>query len=152
MQKKINQYQKNLVNGGDYDTFDITLLYFLLRNLCSFTPHINQWGNDPKPRDRSESANIERMRLLRNEFGHSSEISIKDTDFNKKWQELFDIVKELETYAGTSTNYQDAVVNLKSCTMDPEAKYIKELLEVKKELLAISGKLVILLICNRQLF
>lgn len=154
MQNEINQYQKNHVNGGDYDTFDITLLYFLLRNLCSFTPHINQWGNDPKPGDRSESANIERMRLLRNEFGHSSEISIKDTDFNKKWQELFDIVKELETYAGTSTNYQDAVVNFKSCTMDPEeeAKYIKELLEVKKELLAISGKLAILLICNRQLF
>lgn len=84
------------------------------------------------------------MRLIRNEFGHNPEIFIKDADFNKKkWQELFDIVKELETYAGTSTNYQDAVVKIKSCTMDPEeeAKYIKELLEVKKELLAISGNL-----------
>lgn len=62
------------------------------------------------------------MRLIRNELGHNSEILIKDTDFNKKWQELFDIAKELETYAGTSTDYQDAVLEIKSCTMDPKKK------------------------------
>ena len=98
MKKKslINKHQEALVYGHDYSKFDVTLLYFLLRNMCSIQPHSNKWGNNPHPGDRGVSANIERIRLIRNEYGHNSETSISDTDFKQKYQYIKDIVQELE--------------------------------------------------------
>lgn len=42
---------------------------------------------------------------------------------------------------GTSTIYQDAVVKLRNCFMDPEqeSRYIKELLNMDKEIQDVSG-------------
>lgn len=115
----INQHQETLVYSKDYLKFDVTLLYFLLRNMCSIQPHSNKWGNNPHPGDKSLSGNIERIRLIRNEYGHNSERSISDTDFKIKYKYIKDIVKELENYLGSSTKYQDEVKELKTCTMDP---------------------------------
>lgn len=111
--------QESLIQGGNYKDFDITLLYTLLRNICSFTPHTNQWGNEPNPGDKSVSANIERIRLLRNEHGHNSKISLSDVDFNTKWKRIFETVEELEKSLGTYI-YQKEVVKIKFCSMDPE--------------------------------
>lgn len=122
--------QKSLILGGNYTDFDITLLYTLLRNICSVPPpHTHQWGSEPNPGDRSVSANIERIRLVRNQHGHNSEISLSDTDFNTKWQHVYDTVKELEQYLGTGCVYQDAIMKLKTCSMDPEqeVKFTKQL-------------------------
>lgn len=133
--RPINQNQKQIVLGGNYSDFDITLLYFLLRNICSLPPHGNQWGNDPSPGDKSVSANIERIRIIRNEFyGHATHFSLSDVDFQLKWNQLFEIVKELEGNFGTSTYHQDAVTEIKSCPMDQEAvkDYIERLLVVEK--------------------
>lgn len=131
----INQNQVQVVLGGNYSDFDITLLYFLLRNICSLPTHGNQWGNDPSPGDKSVSANIERIRIIRNEFyGHATHFSLSDVDFQLKWNQLFEIVKELEGNFGTSTYHQDAVTEIKSCPMDQEAvkNYIERLLVVEK--------------------
>lgn len=127
--------QENLIQGGNYTEFDITLLYTLLRNICSFSPHTNQWGNEPNAGDRSVSANIERIRLVRNEHGHNSKISLSDVDFNTKWQLIYDTVKELEQYLGTGCVYQDAIMKLKTCSMDPEqeAKFTNELRVFQRE-------------------
>lgn len=138
----ITKNQQTLVNSGTYSDFDITLLYSLLRNICPITPHGNQWGNDPSPNDRSLSANIERIRLKRNEYGHISIHSMKNTDFKKTWQEILQVVQELDTYLGTTTTkYQDAVHEIETCSMDPEQteKYIEQLLEMNKKLQNISG-------------
>lgn len=142
-QKKppITKEQETLINKAKYSDFDITLLYFLLRNISNIPPHTNQWGYIPISGDKSLSANIEKIRLIRNEFGHSSEISISDTDFNKKWQEIFDIVRDLESYIGNTTIYQDAVKLIKTCSMDPDLsnKYIEELIALNKRLKDVSG-------------
>lgn len=115
----INTNQKQLVDGEDYSKFDITLLYFLLRNICTITPHSKQWGNSPLVSDRSVSANIERIRLTRNEYyGHYSSFSISKSDFEDKWKYLFQSVKELEKHIGTSKDYQEALRKLKYCCMD----------------------------------
>lgn len=116
----ISRQQETLISKEDYSEFDITLLYFLCRNVCAIPPHKNQWGNSPSPEDRSVSANIERIRLIRNKYGHNSEFSISVNNFNDIWQEMFDIVKNLERHVGTSTVYQDAVIDLRTCHMDPE--------------------------------
>lgn len=137
----INKHQENLVYGHDYSKFDVTLLYFLLRNMCSIQPHSNKWGKNPRAGDRSVSANIERIRLLRNEYGHNSETSISDTDFIKKYQYIKDIVHELEMSLGSSTKNQDEVKELETCPMDPtqSEKTIKELLDLHEKFTDISG-------------
>ncbi|XP_062597964.1 uncharacterized protein LOC134259395 [Saccostrea cucullata] len=117
--------------GGDYSDFDITLLYILLRNVCKITPHIQGWGEIPDPSDKSLSANTERIRLSRNKYyGHAADFSLSDSDFKREWQNIYNITVELEQNLGTSTVYQDAVNDIKTCSMDPEieAKYIDKLL------------------------
>lgn len=148
MKKKslINKHQEALVYGHDYSKFDVTLLYFLLRNMCSIQPHSNKWGKNPRAGDGSVSANIERIRLLRNEYGHNSETSISDTNFIKNYQYIKDTVQELEMYLGTSTKYQDEVKELETCPMDPtqSEKNIKELLDLHEKFKDISG----IFLCN----
>ncbi|XP_052691397.1 uncharacterized protein LOC128169276 [Crassostrea angulata] len=137
----INQHQETLIYSKDYLKFDVTLLYFLLRNMCSIQPHSNKWGNNPHPGDRSVSGNIERIRLIRNEYGHNSERSISDIDFKIKYQDIKGIVRELENYLGSSTKYQEEVKELKTRTMDPtqSEKNIKELLDLHEKIKDISG-------------
>lgn len=132
----INKDQQKLVYGGNYSIFDITLLYTLIRNVSAIPQHLSNWGNHPQSGDRSVSANVERIRLIRNEYGHSSAISLTYIAFNKKCQDIFTIIQELEAYLGADTFYQDAVAYIKTCSMDPEqeAKYINELLDVNRKL------------------
>lgn len=114
----ISLQQAQLVYGGKYQDFDITLLYVLFRNVCSIPPHANQWGNDPSTGDRSLSANIERIRIIRNQFyGNPKKISLSDTVFKKTWNNIFQIIKELEGYLSNGTTYQDAVKEIKICSM-----------------------------------
>lgn len=119
----ISKDQRDLVNSEDYTNFDITLLYFLLRNICTITPHDKRWGNNPELSDRCVSANIERIRLMRNEYyGHYSSFSIPQSDFEDKWKYLFQSVKELEKYIGTSKDYQRALIELRHCSMGLEVE------------------------------
>eukprot|EP00105_Crassostrea_gigas_P036963 XP_019921111.1 PREDICTED: uncharacterized protein LOC105324390 isoform X1 [Crassostrea gigas] len=130
----ISKQQKQLVYGKNYSVFDVTLLYFLLRNMSSIPQHKNNWGNDPELTDKSVSANIERIRILRNEwYGHATDFSLSDSDFEQRWNHISQIVKELEGYLGTATKYQDTLIELKSCCMDPDSiqPYIDKLLAVE---------------------
>lgn len=137
----INTQQIVKVNSGNYSNFDISMLYVLLRNICSIPEHILKWGSNPCDKDRSVSANIERIRNIRNSYyGHPSDFAIQDPEFLNKWSELFSIVKELEASIGNSTDFQDAVKELKSCCMDPEVeqKFIDRLVRIEK----LEGKLI----------
>lgn len=129
----INSYQRNIIKGGDYNTFDISLLYVLLRNICRIKPHTNGWGSIPSLTDTSLSANIERIRLRRNTYyGHATAFSISNIDFERIYNDLFSIVKSLELCIGGS-KYQNEMQNLKTCCMDPRSKvmYLKKLLRLE---------------------
>lgn len=132
----INKKQEKLVCGGNYSEFDLTLLYTLIRNVSAIPQHSTNWGNDPKPGDRGVSANIERIRLIRNKYGHRSDTSLTDTAFNDECQNILTIIQELEGYLGADTIYQDAVAHIKTCSMDPEqeAKYINQLHDINIKL------------------
>lgn len=140
----ITKQQERIIQSGNYSDFDITLLYFLLRNISNIPPHAKQWGNEPNPTDRSVSANIERIRLIRNKYGHCPDYSISNTNFNKKIIKIGDIIQDLEMYLGTSNIYQNAVVKLTTSCMDPEqeSRYIKELLNLDKKICSISGSFI----------
>lgn len=129
----INSYQRNIIKGGDYDTFDISLLYVLLRNICRIKAHTNGWGSIPPLTDTSLSANIERIRLRRNTYyGHATDFSISNIDFEHIYKDLFSIVTSLELCIGGS-KYQNEMKHLKTCCMDPRSKvmYLKKLLRLE---------------------
>lgn len=140
--KKLSKDQETLVYGKDYSKFDVTLLYFLLRNTCTIPQHTNRWGHNPISKDRSVSANIERIRLIRNDVVHMSSIDFSITDFNKKCQDIYDIVQELEKSLGLSTYHQDEVKKINTRPMDQEQtdQLIKEWHEIKKELAIIKAE------------
>lgn len=144
-QSPITKEQERIIHNGNYSDLDITLLYFLLRNISKIPPHTKRWGTDPDPSDRSVSANIERICLIRNKYGHCPDISLSNTDFNKKIVEISSIIQDFENYLGTSTIYQDAVVKIKNNCMDPEqgSRYIKELLNLNKRIREISGSFLL---------
>ncbi|XP_062569654.1 uncharacterized protein LOC134231661, partial [Saccostrea cucullata] len=115
--------------AGDYSDMDISLLYTLLRNVTNLPAHSQGWGNDPDPTDRSVSANMERIRLLRNKhYGHAVVIGIPDADFQTEFMNIRKIAEDVDIYFGVS-KHQKSVDFIKTDNMDPEQemKWIKQL-------------------------
>lgn len=149
----ISKHQETLISKEDYSEFDITLLYFLCRNVCAIPSHKNQWGNSPSPEDRSVSANIERIRLIRNEYAHTSHPSISNSDFKRICQKMLNIIQQLEKNLGTSTEFHDAVLEIKTKPMNQEesTKYIEKLDNLKVILGNVHRKLSLFFYINKKI-
>ena len=69
--------------------FDFTLLYKLIRFLLIAIPAPNRgWGNQPLLVHLNETDDIERIRHLRNNLAHNTDLEISDTDFSNHWADL----------------------------------------------------------------
>ncbi|XP_062596604.1 uncharacterized protein LOC134258060, partial [Saccostrea cucullata] len=122
---RLNPEQRNLVlpnigsYSGNYDDFDISLLYILLRNICNITPHTNGWGNVPDVNDVCLSANIERIRVARNNTVHSARPSLTNSEFNDIWTSVRVAVVEIDTFLSNGNFYEKEVDILRHTTLDP---------------------------------
>nr|XP_058946699.1 uncharacterized protein LOC131774660 [Pocillopora verrucosa] len=73
----------------DSQTFDITLLFQLLTNICGLSPPHSGWHKKPLPSDNSLEANLARIKFYRNElYGHVTTTGIADPTFSTLWQEI----------------------------------------------------------------
>ena len=73
----------------DSKTFDITLLFRLLTNICGLSPPRSKWHKKPPPSDNSLEANLARIKFYRNElYGHVTTTGIADPTFSTLWQEI----------------------------------------------------------------
>ena len=73
----------------DSKTFDITLLFLLLTNICGLSPPISGWHKPPPSSDTSLEANLTRIKLYRNElYGHVTSTGVQTAVFKIKWQEI----------------------------------------------------------------
>ncbi|XP_056016410.1 uncharacterized protein LOC130046632 [Ostrea edulis] len=123
---RLNRDQRDLIlprtgnYAGNYGDMDISLLYILLRNISSIPPHSNGWGNDPDPSDKSVSANIERIRLVRNLCVHSSDPSMSISDFNSIWSTIRSAMVDMDVFLMNGNKYEKEVDFLHSESMDPE--------------------------------
>lgn len=82
----------------DYNTFDVTLLYTLIRNLlvCCLQYPAQGWGNEPKTTDIEISDDIERLRLFRNNYyAHADSSSVPDIEFENVWKNLRLVFKRI---------------------------------------------------------
>ncbi|XP_062582915.1 uncharacterized protein LOC134244679 [Saccostrea cucullata] len=114
---------------GNYSDMDISLLYILLRNICSIPPHSTGWGNAPDPADRSLSASIERIHTARNQCVISSSSVLSDADFNRIWSTVRSAVVDLDSFLNNGNLFKSQVDVIKQETMDPvgDQHFIEEL-------------------------
>ena len=87
-----SQWDKLFPPGGatpDSKTFDITLLFLLLTNICGLSPPPSGWHKPPPSSDTSFEANLARVKLYRNElYGHVTSTGVVTAVFNVKWQQI----------------------------------------------------------------
>ena len=86
------QWDQLFPPGGvapDSKTFDITLLFLLLTNICGLTPPLSGWHTKPPPSDTSREANLAHIKFFRNElYGHVTTTGVDTLTFNALWLEI----------------------------------------------------------------
>ena len=87
-----HQWNKLFPPGGtppDSTTFDITLLFLLLTNICGLSPPPTGWHKKPTPSDTSLEANLARIKFFRNQlYGHVATTGVDTPSFNALWVEI----------------------------------------------------------------
>ena len=109
----------------DSSSFEITLLFLLLRNICGLHPPATGWDGKPDPNDKSLEANLARIRWYRNIDAHATTTGIEAHLFSQYWAELSDALVQL----GLD---QSEIDRLKSAPLD-EDQYIDLLSKWKHE-------------------
>ncbi|XP_068760743.1 uncharacterized protein [Montipora capricornis] len=94
-----HQWDKLFPVGGaapDSNTFDITLLFLLLTNICGLTPPHTGWNCKPHPSDTSHEANLARIKFFRNQlYGHITTTGVDELMFNALRQEISAVLVSL---------------------------------------------------------
>ena len=93
------QWEKLFPPSGvapDSNTFDITLLFLLLTNICGLTPPPSGWHTKPPPRDTSHEANLARVKFYRNVlYGHVTTTGVDTPTFSALWTEISGVLVSL---------------------------------------------------------
>ena len=94
-----HQWDKLFPPGGgvpDSNTFDITLLFLLLTNICGLSPPLTGWHTKPSPGDNTLEANLARVKFFRNAlYGHVTSTGVDATSFSLFWQEISNTLHSL---------------------------------------------------------
>ena len=75
--------------------FDISLLFLLLTEICGLSPPHKTWSNKPHAKNKSEAANIVRIKLFRNKLLHTPETRIDTRVFTQLWKEISGVLVSL---------------------------------------------------------
>lgn len=97
----------------DYNKFDVTLLYTLIRNLCHLPCPAQGWGNPegPEATDTQISDDIERLRLFRNKYyAHRISAKISDNEFKDIWGNLTSAISRIQSRY--NVDYKDEVIRI----------------------------------------
>ena len=93
------QWDKLFPPGGvasDSKTFDITLLFLLLTNICGLTSPHSGWHTKPPSSDTSHEANLARVKFYRNVlYGHVTTTGVDTPTFSALWNEISRVLVSL---------------------------------------------------------
>ena len=94
-----HQWDKLFPPGGvapDSKTFDITLLFLLLTNICGLTSPPSGWHTKPPLSNTSREANLARVKLYRNVlYGHVTTTGVDTPTFSALWTEISGVLVSL---------------------------------------------------------
>ena len=119
-----HQWDKLFPPGGvapDSNTFDITLLFLLLTNICGLTPPSSGWHTKPPTSDNSHEANLARVKFYRNVlYGHVTITCVDTPTFSALWTEISGVlvglgldqaeVDRLKAEKGGEQDYIDVLI------------------------------------------
>ena len=114
------QWKKLFPPSGDppdAETFDITLLHLLIRELCNLPAPITGWRTMPAEDDKSLQANITRIKCFRNELCHSHSTSIPNNEFEDKWNKISSSLEAIEVDI-----YRKKIQSLKNDPIDHDTR------------------------------
>lgn len=97
----------------DYNKFDASLLYILIRNLCPGLQPTRGWGIEPSPNDTTIADDIERLRCFRNRSLAHSSTSISDDTFEDLWKTLKSVYNRLKSQPGCTVDYEQELIEIK---------------------------------------
>ena len=129
---KRHQWNKLFPPGGiapDSSTFDITLLFLLLIEICGLSPPPSGWHAKPSPGDNSLEANLARVKFFRNElYGHVTSTAFDTAIFSSLWQEISAAllslgldqaeIDRLKAERGGEQHYIDALIKWAESELD----------------------------------
>ena len=142
-----HQWDKLFPPGGampDSNTFDITLLFLLLTNICGLSPPPTGWHTKPPPSDNSDEANLARVKYFRNVlYGHVTSTGVDTHSFSALWQEISAVlvalglqqseIDRLRAERGGEEDYIDALHDWADSEIDIKTQ-LKELHQVVTEI------------------
>ena len=100
--------------------FDITLIAVLLRNICGLSAPATGWNTPPSASDKTEAADITRIKIYRNEvYAHVNRASVDEAQFNAHWMNIKDPLVRLG-----GIKYEAIIDNLKTEGIDPEKEKV----------------------------
>ncbi|XP_052072193.1 uncharacterized protein LOC127710404 [Mytilus californianus] len=110
----------DLQSSNSYDSFDISLIYKLLRQFSLVPSPTNGWGNAPNKIDTKLSDDIERIRHFRNQLAHRCSSNITEEEFDNYFDQFRDICKRMDLYFFQNTNYEYKIIGHKTCRIDTQ--------------------------------
>ena len=127
-----HQWDKLFPSRGampDSNTFDITLLFLLLTNICGLAPPPTGWHTKPPPSDNSHEANLARVKYFRNVlYGHVTSTGVDTRSFSVLWREISAVllalglqqseVDRLKAERGGEEDYLDALRDWADCEIE----------------------------------
>ncbi|XP_062613358.1 uncharacterized protein LOC134275133 [Saccostrea cucullata] len=98
--KKLNPYQIEILYPSDGSlvstrTFDVSILYTLLRNTTSIKKPKNNWNHEPPLESIDKADDVERIHLFRNLVAHCTNKKLSDDEFEEKWFDLSTAIDRL---------------------------------------------------------
>lgn len=129
----------DLQSSNSFDSFDISLIYKLLRQFSLVPPPTKGWGNAPEKLDSKLADDIERIRHFRNQVVHRCSTNITKKEFDNYFDQFREIGQRMDLYFFKKTNYEYNIIRHKTCRMDTQmqTKYnnnLKELENLKRKI------------------
>lgn len=115
LQKILRPDQKKLCCclAPDYNKFDVSLLYALIRNLCPALKPSKDWGSTPSHLQIQIGDDIERLRQFRNEVsGHITSSNVDDNEFKSRRKHIENVLQRIQTSMILKRNPTDYVKEL----------------------------------------
>jgi len=118
---------------GKSADFDVTLLFKLLRTICSLAPPATGWDVLPTSADHSLAADLARIKYYRNSvYGHVSQnMEITEDEFPQLWQDISEALLRIagQISSAKKTAWKELIDNLLKDPLTTEGEQnVQELL------------------------
>lgn len=126
------------VHKNQYNEFDVSLMYKIIRNLNLITKPTQGWDNQtpPSATETTEGDDVERIRQMRNTFSHRGNGNITDAELAHNFSIFKDIANRFETFLPNSkTKFVSKIENLETCCIDKDTEqmYLNQLRELAEK-------------------